>query len=330
MDETFLTITLILFFAFLLLFGLGFIFPPWYKVRKSTFPKLKIIPQKPTKEFKQVKIGFLINTCKQFKEDNIDDLIDCFENAGVNSSRIMIVSGQEDGYENSFYRNIKFISVKYTALNHTALVYLSSSDLVDKFDYWMILPETVRFGVDFPKLLASQLREKILQLNLLPPVIPLYNCEGGLPPSMDIGILSSDWIQFNLKDFTDNVSIIPSGLEDVKKLKEIMVKCEDFILAKPIPHHYRRHIKNYSPSLWHAINKTQKTKAFVYANTYSRVAKGFIVRQEQVHVEIIEQGNVQLKRSYFSKLDLTKYQRNFKGPKEPTVLTSTRLKPEEK
>ena len=108
-----------------------------------------------------------------------------------------------------------------------------------------------------------------------------------------------------------------------------MIFCEDFILASPVANKFCRQIKKANPHLWKAIKNTQKSQAFqvAYANNYVRVLKGIIVDRSEVDVDFVEENEVKLKKSYFAKLDLTKYQRNFKGWKEPTVLKSTRLDP---
>ena len=51
---------------------------------------------------------------------------------------------------------------------------------------------------------------------------------------MDIGILKSDWIKYSLKDFCKHVHIFTDDIEEIRKLKEIMILMEDFVLASPI------------------------------------------------------------------------------------------------
>ena len=262
-------------------------------------------------------LGFLVNTCNQFKEDNIDDIIDCFEETGVDKDQILIVSGQEKEFKEETYRSVRVINVVYTAINHTALVYLSTSSLLIKFDYWMILPETVRFGSNFTKLINFYLNTKILNLNLLPPVVPLLNItpEKNLPPSMDMGILKSDWIKYSLKDFCRHVHIFSHDMEEIKKLKEIMILTEDFVLASPISGKYRRRIYKTYPELWNAIRKTQNSHPFFYAQSIASMSNGLIQKRDEIKVDFVLKDNVMLqtenRQMLYSINDFQKQARTF-------------------
>lgn len=96
----------------------------------------------------------VINTCKGYFK-NINGLINQINKIDSEKifprENILIVSGQEDK-DSVVYRNdIKIAKVTYTGLHLTSAIYIYENIdvLKNKFKYFLLLPDTIKFGSNF-------------------------------------------------------------------------------------------------------------------------------------------------------------------------------------
>jgi len=136
-----------------------------------------------------MQLGFLITTCKSYFQ-NVEDIINDIEKCVIDKNHVLIVSAQEDDFEDYFYRGVKIIKVPYTALQLTGLVYLyENKKLLNSFNYWFVLPCTIKIGLDFNNKII-----KFLNKNKEEDSIPIINPKLLPYRTMDMGILKSSFI----------------------------------------------------------------------------------------------------------------------------------------
>ena len=96
----------------------------------------------------------VITTCKQYYS-NVKNLIEQINQYGFPKEKIVIVSGQEDINDMFYYDNIRIIKVKYTGLHHTGAMYVNANiGCFNNIKYWILLPDTIKFGKNFFNLFA--------------------------------------------------------------------------------------------------------------------------------------------------------------------------------
>ena len=142
----------------------------------------------------------LINTCKNYFS-NISSLIVNLNQSKFPKENILIVSGQEDEYSVSYIDGIKVVKVIYTALHLTACVYIYENMYqFDTIKYWVLLPDTIKFGPSFFDKLMSYYdiylkNKEEYSLSFINPL---------LRPSMDMGIIHTKHL-FNMSNYLNKM-----------------------------------------------------------------------------------------------------------------------------
>jgi hypothetical protein len=238
----------------------------------------------------------VINTCKQYYK-NINGLINQINKIDSKKKfprkNILIVSGQENKENETYYDEIKIVKVTYTGLHLTSSIYIYENInlLKDKFKYFLLLPDTIRFGNNFFTKILKLYEEKIKNSHALS--LPFLNWT--IRPTMDMGILHRDHIN-NMHDYLNKIKICkPYDMNMLKTLKKQLIYNENIIFGLP----------SYFPK--------DKVTQFNYAFDFD-VSKSIcpIINNKNDLVEKrITKNNRILNRVYFKPLDLYKFQRNF-------------------
>jgi hypothetical protein len=239
----------------------------------------------------------VINTCKQYYK-TIDNLISQINTISNNHlfprENILIVSGQEDSYSENYVEGIKIVKVKYTGLHLTSAIYINEniSTLIKKFNYFILLPDTISFGNNFFNLILQFYHSQMKDSNILS--FPFVN--PSIRPTMDIGIVHARLI-LNLTNYLNKVKINPPyDINMLKKLKVQLICNENSILGLPALI-YENSIKFIYKFPFHI----EKSVSVISKN-----------KEDIIETELY-QNNKHINQVYFKLLDLYKFQRNFKG-----------------
>jgi len=235
----------------------------------------------------------VINTCKGYYL-NINNLIEQIISLDINKTipreNILIVSGQEDENSVIYQNDIKIVKVTYTGLHLTSCIYIyeNMNEFKNKFNYFFILPDTIKFGNNFFNTLNDFYHNNIKNSNMSS--FPLLNMS--VRPTMDIGILHHTHIT-NMCEYLNKVKIYqPYTKDDLKKLKLKLVYCENMILGLP--------------SYW------PKDHLFDFENKIApNTVHPILNNKNDITENIIIQHNRKINQVYFKKFDLYKFQRNF-------------------
>ncbi len=233
-------------------------------------------------------ICILINTCKK-NFANVDSLIESIEAYSFSKENVIIVSGQEDEPSIGEYKGVRCIKVKYTGIHLTSLIYISEHiDLYSKFQYWVLLPDTIRFGdTFFQKLMYYYtLHLKGKEVHSLPFInVSLRR------PTMDMGIVHTHHI-VNMKNYLDKIKTYTITYMNLIRLKLQLINNENIILGLQ------------------AVNPNIATQ-FMFVNRLPVVDTYITNSKDDIIETLIDNGETN--QVYFSLLDLYKYQKNFKG-----------------
>jgi hypothetical protein len=235
-------------------------------------------------------VCLVITTCKHYSS-NLPELSKQIQmyNTVFPKENIWVVSGQEDENSINYTDGIKRVNVTYSGLHLTGAIYiLENIHEYPHINYWILLPDTIKFGPRFFKLMAEVYRR-------IPPVhaIPFINPK--IRPTMDIGILHSDHI-INLQDYLTKIK--HDGKDELGVLKLQLIYNENSIFGEP------------------AICYQESTK-FKYVR--EPVPPTYFIINDWSELYTSIDNNIQT--VYFKPLDLYKYQRNFKGPGHAIVMT---------
>ena len=238
----------------------------------------------------------VINTCKGYFK-NINGLINQINKIDSEKifprENILIVSGQEEK-DNVVYRDgIKIAKVTYTGLHLTSAIYIYENiDLLkDKFKYFLLLPDTIKFGNNFFTKILKLYEENIKNSDALS--LPFLNWT--VRPTMDMGILHYNYI-INMRNYLNKIKICkPYDMDMLKKLKKQLIYNENIIFGLP----------SYFPK----ENVTQFNYVFDF-DTAKYVTPIIKDKSDVVEKRITKNDKI-LNRVYFKPLDLYKFQRNF-------------------
>lgn len=238
----------------------------------------------------------VINTCKGYFK-NINGLINQINKLDSEKQfpreNILIVSGQEDK-DGVVYRNeIKIVKVTYTGLHLTSTIYIYENiDLLkSKFKYFLLLPDTIKFGNNFFTKILKLYEEKIQNSHALS--LPLLNWT--VRPTMDMGVLHHDHI-VNIRDYLNKIKICkPYDMDRLKTLKKQLIYNENIIFG--LPSYFTK----------------DKVTQFKYDFDFdvSKYVTPIITNKSDVVEKRITKNDRILNRVYFKPLDLYKFQRNF-------------------
>jgi hypothetical protein len=238
----------------------------------------------------------VINTCKGYFK-NINGLINQINKIDSEKifprENILIVSGQEDKEDVVYRHEIKIVKVTYTGLHLTSSIYVYENiDLLkSKFKYFLLLPDTVKFGNNFFTKIVKLYEENIKNSDALS--LPLLNWT--VRPTMDMGILHYNYI-INIRDYLNKIKKCkPYDMDILKTLKKQLIYNENIIFGLP--------------SYFTKDKVTQFNYEFDFDMT-KRVSPIINNKNDIVEKRIIKNDRT-LNRVYFKPLDLYKFQRNF-------------------
>ena len=238
----------------------------------------------------------VINTCKGYNE-NISELIKQINNSTFNKNNVLIVSGQESEDSTSFIDDIKIVKVTYTGLHLTSSIYiLENINEYANINYWVLLPDTVKFGDDFfAKILyyyESFLKnKKVLSLPFINPCVRRT--------SMDMGIVHTKHL-INMSNYLKIIKTYNVNIENLLHLKKKLIKDENTILG-------------LTPAVKNESTKFSFLYRFPVSNCFICNAK------EDIIENLIDDGKIN--QIYIKNLDLYKFQRNFKGPDNKLIMS---------
>lgn len=236
----------------------------------------------------------VINTCKQYSS-NIHELVKQIKlyNNIFPKENILIVSGQEDENSVDYVDGIKFVKVTYSGIHLTSAIYIQEN--VKEYlniNYWILLPDTIKFGEKFFNLIFNYYTQMKKNGNYtLPFISPIVR------PTMDMGIVHTKHI-INISKYLKKIKLNIINKENLLILKKQLIYDENTILGL------------------RAICYQPSTKFDYLIDNQS--PSYFITNSNTEYVMTI-QNNIQT--VYFKNLDLYKYQQNFKGPETQLVVS---------
>jgi len=230
---------------------------------------------------------------------NVYGLLDQIPYDTFPKQNILVVSGQEDEDSRDDIGGVACRRVTYTGLELTSFIHVYENlQEYDRFNWWVMLPDTVEFGPTFfDKLLACY--NTHLRNNKSLWCLPFINNAQVKRPTMDLGICSSAHL-FNIGAYLIQMKLVaPYGKEDVANLKKQLICNENNVFGIQTPR----------PGLATPLCTRIAAATPVLFLVHDRAD---IVEEE------IEGGK--RNRVYLAPLDLYKYQRNFRGLDHPLVL----------
>jgi hypothetical protein len=233
----------------------------------------------------------VINTCKQYSS-NINELIKQIQLYNVfPKENILIVSGQEDENSINYINGIKYVKVTYSGIHLTSAIYIKEN-LKDylNINYWILLPDTIKFGPKFHDLIISYYKTMKYNQYTLPFINPIIR------PTMDMGIVQTKHI-INIADYLKKIKLDHIDRDNLLKLKKQLIYDENTILGL--------RAVCYEPS----------TKFNYLTQNTSPI---YFITNSNSEIEISIKNNIQC--IYFKNLDLYKYQQNFNGPETELII----------
>lgn len=236
----------------------------------------------------------VINTCKQYSS-NIDKLIKQINlyNNVFPKENILFVSGQEDENSIEYIEGFKYVKIKYSGIHLTSSIYIyENKKEYSNINYWALLPDTIMFGPNFFNLIFNYYTQmKKNNQYTLPFISPMVR------PTMDMGIVNTKHI-VNIGEYLKKIKLNDINKENLLKLKKQLIYDENTILGL------------------RAICYIPSTK-FNYLT--QNTPPDYFITNSNTEYTMTIQNNIQT--VYFIKLDLYKYQQNFKGPETELVVS---------
>lgn len=238
----------------------------------------------------------VINTCKEYYK-NIDILINQINTIDKKNifprENILIVSGQEHEDSVTNKEGITIAKVTYTGLHLTSLIYIYENidNLKSRFNYYLVLPDTIKFGKKFFDIIVSLYDSYIKHTNVLS--LPLIDWR--VRPTMDMGMLHHHHI-INIREYLNKMKLCkPYDITMLKKLKKQLIYNENMVLGLP----------SY-------FSKDKYTQFdYVFSFNPSKSISPIIKKKEDVIETIIKENGKKINQVYLKPLDLYKFQRNF-------------------
>jgi len=236
----------------------------------------------------------VINTCKTYFT-NINDLLKQIDASGFNKGNVLVVSGQEDETTVFYHEGYRVVKVDYTGLQLTGLIYIHENiSSFPNIKYWMLLPDTIRFGENFFNNVRiyydAYLKGK--EVVSLPFINPM------LRPTMDMGIVNTSLVM-NLGNYLKNIKTQNMDMDNLVRLKRQLILDENTALGL-MPQCY--------------IISTK----FCFLRNFARPSE-FITNHRDDLVETLSEDG-KINEVYFKKLDLYKFQKNFRGSNTKLIM----------
>jgi hypothetical protein len=242
----------------------------------------------------QLDMCLVINTCKQYSS-NITELIKQINlyNNMFPKENILIVSGQENENSIDYIDGIKYVKVTYSSIQLTSAIYINENiKEYSNIKYWTLLPDSIKFGPNFFKLIFDYyIKMKTQNYMSLPFVNPM------LRPTMDMGILHTNHI-INIGNYLKKVKVLDINKENLLKIKKQLIYDENTILGL------------------NAICYGPSTK-FDYLT--ENIPPNYFITNFNSEIEMSIENNKQC--VYLKNLDLYKYQQNFNGPETELIIS---------
>lgn len=234
----------------------------------------------------------VINTCKQYSS-NINELINQINlyNKVFPKENILIVSGQEDENGIEYVDGIKMVKVRYSGIHLTSAIYIQEN--VREYlniNYWVLLPDTIKFGPKFFDLIFNYYKNMKNQFTL-----PFFSPT--VRPTMDMGIVHTKHI-INISNYLKKIKLNNINKENLLILKKQLIYDENTILGL------------------RAICYQPSTK-FNYL--ISNEPPTYFITNSNIEFQMSVENNIQC--VYLKNLDLYKYQQNFKGPETELIVS---------
>lgn len=241
----------------------------------------------------ELELGYAFSTCKSYFP-SIEPLIDDIESNNIDKSKVLFVSAQEEKNEKILIRDCEVQKVTYSGLHLTPAIFLSENhQQYPKTKYWFLLPATVRMGKDFHKNVLNALCLKGFEGSSYPVINPT------LRPTMDMGIVHLDHLR-KFKQFFNRIKLPEYTESDLIDLKQELILLENFILGIPYPKEIQIKSRIYSEMAEDIISPTS-----------------FMVNSaNEIKTRFKKYKGKKLKISHFTPIDLTKYQRTYRGLKK--------------
>ena len=156
-----------------------------------------------------------------------------------------------------------------------------------------MLPATVRLGNDFHKKVQNAFCSRGFEISSHPVINPT------LRPTMDMGIVHVDHLR-KFKQFFNRIKLSKYTESDLKDLKQELILMENFILGIPYP-------------------KEIQTKSSIYTEMPEDILSptSFMVNSEnEIMTRFKKYKGKKLKISHFTPINLTKFQRTYRGLKK--------------
>lgn len=170
----------------------------------------------------------IINTCKPYFS-NIFNIIEQINKSKFVKTNVLIISGQEESDSITYINGIKIIKVKYTGIHLTSAIYINeNNNLYKNVKYWILLPDTVKFGVLFFNRINYIYNNFLNKNNNIIHSLPFIDPK--IRPTMDMGILHTKQI-LNMTDYLKKIKTFDITTNNLKKLKRQLIYDENIILG---------------------------------------------------------------------------------------------------
>lgn len=222
----------------------------------------------------------VINTCENYFKYSGETLLKQIKELEL--SNVIIISGQEQKDEIIYLDGIKVIKVRYTGLHHTSAIYITENyNEFDEFKYFMLLPDTIKFGKKFKDNMLKYYQRYLQNTNLQ--ILGFLN--PSVRPTMDMGIFNIEHLK-NISEYFSKIKTYDLSESNLFNLKKTLIFDEDTIFGSP----RRKNGTNFRLIV--------KDKIFLCNNKEDFIEKRI---------------NNKINSVYFPLLDLYKFQRNFRG-----------------
>lgn len=241
-----------------------------------------------------MKLAYIFSTTKSYYDKTVNRIIKECKISGIPPEDTIIVSSQEDSNESILINGCKVIKVKYTGIHLTPLIYiLENRKSHREYTHFCLLHSTSRIGPQFYKKLTNYLND----LKKTTPFFDAmaFNTISRRAQSKDMGILSYDMLR-SLFNYFKKIKLININPDSLLSLKKQLISDENLIFGM-------------------SASRANDATKFELIDIGRRLVfkKGIeeSADEESLKIKDIVLGEEKLRESYYTSLDLYKYQRTF-------------------